>query len=74
MYSVGGVIRRMTLDPNGERLAVIFEPQDQTTAAPVMNNKKKGMPPQPTGGSELIMMFMVRLSSWIGERRPLLQR
>ncbi|KAI9596232.1 hypothetical protein BDF19DRAFT_412822 [Syncephalis fuscata] len=75
MVRVGGVIRSMALDPNGERLAVIFEPQKDKKMS--INAKKKGNAVNDKNnqqnGSELIMVFMVRLSSWIGERRPLLQ-
>jgi hypothetical protein len=72
---VGGVIRNMALDPNGERLAVTFKSNKKKTEN--AKNDKNNTPTDTdtqSSGSELIMVFMVRLSSWIGERRPLLQR
>jgi aladin len=60
---VGGIIRNIALDPNGERLVVSFEPPP-STRSPTAGAS--------TVGSELIAVFMVRLSNWLGGQRPLL--
>ncbi|RKP07138.1 hypothetical protein THASP1DRAFT_31049 [Thamnocephalis sphaerospora] len=68
---VGGVIRRMALDPHGERLVVVFEPAADASRQERETRTRGAVSTQMTG-SELIAVFMVRLSSWLGERRPLL--